>query len=192
MNNELYHHGIKGQRWGIRRFQNEDGTLTAAGKKRAGRYERKSKEYDEWFSRRDKSLLRKRADSRDSISRSYDRKIYKYDEKIKYGNKSDAKKQKLISKRDSTKAKQQAKLKDFDEGTAYIKEAMKKRKENYTNVWNQKMKAVYDPSIKNSPEYKRAKKYFNRQNISDKLYGTSYTLLAESMAVAGGYEYIRD
>ena len=25
---ELYHHGIKGQRWGIRRFQNEDGSLT--------------------------------------------------------------------------------------------------------------------------------------------------------------------
>ena len=32
MENELYHHGIKGQRWGYRRFQNEDGTLTAAGK----------------------------------------------------------------------------------------------------------------------------------------------------------------
>ena len=31
---ELYHHGIKGQRWGIRRFQNEDGTLTTAGKAR--------------------------------------------------------------------------------------------------------------------------------------------------------------
>lgn len=30
----LVHHGIKGQRWGIRRFQNEDGTLTNAGKKR--------------------------------------------------------------------------------------------------------------------------------------------------------------
>ena len=30
----LEHHGIKGQRWGIRRFQNKDGTLTAAGKKR--------------------------------------------------------------------------------------------------------------------------------------------------------------
>lgn len=28
------HHGIKGQKWGIRRFQNEDGTLTEAGKKR--------------------------------------------------------------------------------------------------------------------------------------------------------------
>lgn len=31
---ELYHHGIKGQRWGVRRYQNEDGTLTAAGKER--------------------------------------------------------------------------------------------------------------------------------------------------------------
>lgn len=31
---ELYHHGIKGQKWGIRRFQNPDGTLTPDGKKR--------------------------------------------------------------------------------------------------------------------------------------------------------------
>lgn len=34
--NELYHHGIKGQKWGVRRFQNPDGTLTAAGKIRYG------------------------------------------------------------------------------------------------------------------------------------------------------------
>lgn len=31
---ELYHHGIKGQRWGVRRFQNEDGSLTKEGKER--------------------------------------------------------------------------------------------------------------------------------------------------------------
>lgn len=31
---ELYHHGIKGMKWGVRRFQNEDGTLTAQGKQR--------------------------------------------------------------------------------------------------------------------------------------------------------------
>lgn len=29
---ELYHHGIKGQKWGIRRYQNPDGSLTEAGK----------------------------------------------------------------------------------------------------------------------------------------------------------------
>lgn len=30
----LVHHGIKGQKWGVRRFQNEDGSLTSEGKKR--------------------------------------------------------------------------------------------------------------------------------------------------------------
>jgi len=34
---ELRHYGIKGQRWGQRRFQEEDGTYTAAGKERYGR-----------------------------------------------------------------------------------------------------------------------------------------------------------
>lgn len=36
-NDELYHHGIEGQKWGVRRFQYEDGSLTPAGKKRYGR-----------------------------------------------------------------------------------------------------------------------------------------------------------
>lgn len=31
---ELYHHGIKGQKWGVRRFQNKDGSLTKVGKER--------------------------------------------------------------------------------------------------------------------------------------------------------------
>lgn len=34
---ELYHHGILGQRWGFRRYQNADGTLTPAGRRRANK-----------------------------------------------------------------------------------------------------------------------------------------------------------
>ena len=40
--NELYHHGIKGMHWGVRRYQNPDGTLTGAGKKRYGETTKKS------------------------------------------------------------------------------------------------------------------------------------------------------
>lgn len=37
---ELYHHGVKGQRWGVRRYQNENGTLTEQG---VHRYEKSIK-----------------------------------------------------------------------------------------------------------------------------------------------------
>ncbi len=50
---ELYHHGIKGQKWGIRRYQNEDRTLTAAGKERyrktISEYKKARKEASRYF-----------------------------------------------------------------------------------------------------------------------------------------------
>lgn len=43
-NTVLYHHGIVGMKWGIRRFQNRDGSLTTAGKKRRGQTDDGSEE----------------------------------------------------------------------------------------------------------------------------------------------------
>lgn len=36
----LMHYGVKGMKWGVRRYQNSDGTLTAKGKKRLANNER--------------------------------------------------------------------------------------------------------------------------------------------------------
>lgn len=50
----LYHHGILGQKWGIRRFQNSDGTYTEAGKKRR-REDSYSEDYKKYESLKKKS-----------------------------------------------------------------------------------------------------------------------------------------
>ena len=52
--NELYHHGIKGQRWGVRRYQYADGSLTPAGKKR---YQNGSEKVASLMSTRVKELV---------------------------------------------------------------------------------------------------------------------------------------
>ena len=65
---ELYHHGVKGQKWGVRRYQNPDGSLTAAGAARLGRKQQKfSNKMDEKIAKSEK---------RDAHS-MMDRAIYK-------------------------------------------------------------------------------------------------------------------
>lgn len=55
----LTHWGVKGMKWGVRRFQNEDGTLTPAGKKR-----RKSvEEHDDYKRAHDKTDVRTMSDN---------------------------------------------------------------------------------------------------------------------------------
>lgn len=54
---ELKHYGIRGMKWGVRRFQNSDGSLTAAGKKRYGTSENFERQYPADKKKSDMALI---------------------------------------------------------------------------------------------------------------------------------------
>ena len=97
MNDSLKHFGIKGQKWGVRRFQNADGTWTAEGKERYGKGALDGKQYQRLKKYRDdvdkaneifydsKSLNSKYGVSRDKAdkmrTKAY-RKLDKYGEEL--------------------------------------------------------------------------------------------------------------
>lgn len=127
-NDYLAHHGIKGMHWGIRRFQNPDGTLTSAGKERY-KGEDTLKEKNELVNRQ-KDLNRK--------AKTLNRQITKENRKAVSAEKrgktySDEKRKALSDELDSVMADSEdvlSKLDDFKE-----KQANKTLGQKVADLW---------------------------------------------------------
>lgn len=57
----LVHHGTKGMRWGIRRYQNKDGSLTPAGKKRQRKLEQRAIDSEKNIEKKKQRILKSRS-----------------------------------------------------------------------------------------------------------------------------------
>lgn len=163
------HHGIKGQKWGIRRYQNEDGTLTPEGRERYGLKVNQDEKIQN-------ANLRKRTKALQKESRKlYNRLGYaqdsiaedlaierEYEDKKKWANNKEFKKdvQKAVEK--------VAKQDDPDWGDEWIEEEFKLLKK-YPEA-----KRLIEGFSPWEHDYKNTKSMFNDQTVDIPIEGEPY------------------
>lgn len=141
---ELYHHGIEGQRWGRRRFQNEDGSWTPEGRERYGKGE------NPYQTARSKSDVQKY-----KAKVSYNTQKYKADLK----SKAQIEKDKRAAKEERNRLKEQAKTE-----RALKKEQAKTEKENRpTGMKISRTKNMSDEDLQKAVDRLKLQAEYNKQ-----------------------------
>lgn len=163
--NELYHHGILGMKWGVRRYQNKDGTLTAAGKRKLEKESVKIKKEESILKNRKATVAkfdklaekkRKLEDEKESLDST------KKSKKVSPDKVSSKKSLKDISDDDLKKLLDRARMeKDYLETTKRISD-LTPQKVSKGRKFIESIKDVAVPALKDAAKTQLTK-YLNQQ-----------------------------
>ena len=156
--NELYHHGIMGMKWGVRRYQNPDGSYTEAGRNRYGK--KLAEEFDKWdikngantyFPEKDRTSLQIASDlaNYNSQVRKFNRKSSEYKELQRAGAKYRSDVSKLNLQINAELQKKYGKNGQQDHFAEYITDGIKLMQER-------------SKALESGPRYMEASKNYER------------------------------
>lgn len=141
-NDFLMHYGISGQKWGVRRYQNEDRTLTEEGKKRYNRYDKAIRDIDSVLSSNDPKV-KKAFSGKNRASL------------MAYRNKLVAKKEAREKRRSEKLAKKEAKKADIQESATWRPEEVKYLDDAELNRRNNRLQREKQYIDMTTPQWKK-------------------------------------